>query len=38
MELGSLTIEQVNETVIMEGPATKICDGYFIWEEDNENW
>lgn len=37
MELGSLEIEQVNDNVIMEGPAEKICEGYFIWEENDEN-
>lgn len=33
MDLGTLTITDINEEIIMEGPAEKICEGTFNWRK-----
>lgn len=33
MEYGALLISSLNEDIIMEGPAEKICEGTYIWRE-----
>ena len=37
MDLGTLKISQNESAIIMEGPAMKICEGIYDYEENHEN-